>query len=202
VTDTHIRRLHGIQVLQRRHHIVRALAKAGPRPLAFGTQVWRSSFTLMGYLETQPVTSGCRVLEVGCGWGLVGIFCAKRFGASVLLTDLDERVFPYARVHEVLNDVRVDIKQTRMERLRDDHLRETDLILGSDICFWPELGTALRTLIARALEQGVRRIVLADPGRTSFMRLTEYCLAHFRSELVPWRTQTRSKSNAYLLVVG
>jgi len=156
----------------------------------------------MDFLETQPVSHGCRVLEVGCGWGLAGIYCAKRFGANVVLTDLDERVFPYARVHGTLNGVSVDIEHTRMERLSVARLGETDLMLGSDICFWPELGTALRTLIARALDHGVGRIVLADPGRYSFMRLADYCLARFPSKLVPWTGRVRAKGGAYLLTIG
>jgi predicted nicotinamide N-methyase len=202
MADTHIRSVHGVQIMQRRHRIIRALEKAAPRPLVFGTQVWRSSFTMMSYLETQPITRSARVVEVGCGWGLVGIFCAKRFGARVLLTDVDKRVFPYARAHGALNDVHVTIEHIRMERLSNNRLGDTDVILGSDICFWPELGTALRGLVARALDRGVRRVVLADPGRSTFLRLADYCQARFPSELMLWPTETRTKTETYLLVVG
>jgi predicted nicotinamide N-methyase len=156
----------------------------------------------MSYLETRPMSPGCRVVEVGCGWGLAGIFCAKRFGAKVLLTDVDKRVFPYARAHEALNGVQLGTECTRMERLSDERLGNTDVVLGGDICFWPELGTSLRGLIGRALEQGVRRVVLADPGRPPFLRLADHCQAHFPAELMSWPAATRSKTENYLLVVG
>ncbi len=202
MADTHVRNAHGIQIMQRRHRTLRALEKASPRPLMFGTQVWRSSFALMSFLETRPMRPGCRVVEVGCGWGLAGIYCAKRFAARVLLTDVDRRVFPFVRAHQVLNDVDLGTECTRMERLSDQRLADTDVILGGDVCFWPELETALRGLIGRALEQGVERVVLADPGRSTFLRLADYCQTRFSTELVIWPTQTRTKSEAYLLVVG
>ncbi len=202
MAETHVRNANGIQIMGRRHRIIRALEKSSPRPMVFGTQVWRSSFTLMDFLETYPVVPGSQVLEVGCGWGLVGIFCAKRFAADVLVTDVDERVFPYVRAHATLNDVRVATENTRMERLSDARLDAANVILGSDICFWPELDTALRNLIERALDQGVRRVVLADPGRSTFLRLADFCQTRFLTELVSWPTGTRTKSKAYLLVVG
>jgi predicted nicotinamide N-methyase len=202
MSNTHVRSAHGILILERQHKVIRALGKAMPRPLVFGTQVWRSSFTMMSYLETHPIGSGCRVVEIGCGWGLAGIFCAKRFDARVLLTDVDRRVFPYARVHAALNGVRVATERTRLEKLPDQRMGDADFILGGDICFWPELETALRSFIVRALAQGVGRIVLADPGRSTFLRLANYCQERFAANLIPWRTETRSRTTNYLLIVS
>ena len=199
--QAHVRRAHGILIMKRRHRIIRSLGKTVPRPVLYGTQVWRSSFTMMNYLDAHPIEPGRRVVEIGCGWGLTGIFCAKRFGASVLLTDRDAHVFPYVRAHEALNGVRVATEHTPLEKLSDHRLGETDIILGSDICFWPELATALRSFITRALAQGVRRIVLADPGRSTFLRLADYCRDYLAADLIPWRTETRSKDQGYLLVV-
>ena len=169
--------------------------------MLYGTQVWRSSFTMMSYLEAHPIEQRSRVVEVGCGWGLNGIFCAKRFDARVVLTDKDDNVFPYVRAHEALNSVKVATEHTRLERLSDQRLETTDVILGSDICFWPELATALRGFIGRALASGVRRIVLADPGRTTFLRLAKHCIDRYSARLIPWQGATRSKSEGYLLVV-
>ncbi|CAL5219246.1 g1040 [Coccomyxa viridis] len=54
-------------------------------------QVWPSSRTLLRYLDhRQPqVWQGKRVIELGCGCGLVGL-CFAACGAHVLLTDLPE----------------------------------------------------------------------------------------------------------------
>jgi predicted nicotinamide N-methyase len=202
MASDHVRSAHGILILERRHRIIRDLGKRAARPALYGTQVWRSSFTLMSYLESHPIEPAQRVLEVGCGWGLSGIFCAKRFGAQVLLTDADERVFPYVRVHEALNGVRVSTARSRLEHLPDEHLREADLIIGSDICFWPELVTALRGFIERALERGVGGILLADPGRLGFLRLAEWCHGRFGARLLPWQGDTRARNQGYVLAVG
>ena len=43
----------------------------------------------MDYLGCQGLPEGVKVLEVGCGWGLAGIFCAKHFRAVVTGVDAD-----------------------------------------------------------------------------------------------------------------
>lgn len=110
-------------------------------------------------------------MEIGCGWGLLGIYCAKAFDAQVLLTDADDHVFPYALTHARLNGVSVATEQVRFDAIADSHLEGCDVLLGADICFWPELGSQLRRLIQRSAEVGVGRIVVADPGRATFMRM-------------------------------
>lgn len=202
MSPAHVRSAHGVLILERGHRIIRDLGKSSARPLLYGTQVWRSSFTLMSYLEAHPLDQDRQVLEVGCGWGLGGIFCAKRFGARVVLTDADERVFPYVRVHEALNGVTVTTAHSRLEHLSDSRLTEADLIIGSDICFWPELATALRGLFERALDRGTGGILLADPGRLGFLRLAEWCEERFGARLVPWRGETRTRHEGYVLAVG
>jgi predicted nicotinamide N-methyase len=202
MASDHVRSAHGILILERGHRIIRDLGKRAARPALYGTQVWRSSFTLMSYLESHPIEPAQRVLEVGCGWGLSGIFCAKRFGAEVLLTDADERVFPYVRAHEALNGVSVSTARSRMEDLSDERLQESDLIIGSDICFWPELVTALRGFIERALDRGTGGILLADPGRLGFLRLAEWCDNRFGAKLVPWQGNIRARNGGYVLALG
>ncbi len=132
---------------------------------------------------------------------MLGIYCAKQFLAEVLLTDADEQVFPYAKTHPRLNGVPVRTEQVRFEGITDRCLREQDILLGADVCFWPELGTHLRRLIERALSSGVKKIILADPGQLIFMRLATYCQSHLAATVTPWQAATKTKSSGYLLVV-
>jgi predicted nicotinamide N-methyase len=155
----------------------------------------------MDYLAGHPLTPDRRVMEIGCGWGLLGIFCAMRFAAEVLLTDADERVFPYAMTHARLNHVSVQTEHTAFERIKDRRLREHDILVGADICFWPELGTALRRLIARALSLGTKTILLADPGRVSFMELANHCHYHYGAKLIACQASTRTGSSGHILMV-
>jgi predicted nicotinamide N-methyase len=200
-SDRHVRVAYGVQVLKLQHPVIRSLNKAGPRPKLYGTRVWQSTFLLMDYLAEHPLTLDQRVMEMGCGWGLLGIFCAMRFAAEVLLTDADEWVFPYAMTHARLNHVSVQTEHVAFERITNRGLREHDILLGADVCFWPELGTALRRLIARALSLGTKTILLADPGRVSFMKLADHCQCHYGAKLIPRQASTRTRSSGHILIV-
>jgi predicted nicotinamide N-methyase len=197
----HLRVAHGVQILKQQHPVIRSLRKAGPRPTLYGARVWQSTFMLMDHLVGHPLARDPRVMEIGCGWGLLGIFCAMRFAAEVLLTDADERVFPYAMIHARLNRVSVRTEHVGFERITDPGLREHDILLGADVCFWPELGTSLRRLITRALSLGAKKIMLADPGRASFMQLANYCQYHYAAKLIPCQVPTKTRSGGYILIV-
>jgi predicted nicotinamide N-methyase len=197
----HVRSTHGIQILKPTHPVIRSLDKRDPGPSLHGTRIWQSTFMLMDYLEGHPPDQNRHIMEIGCGWGLLGIFCAKRFSVEVLLTDADAEVFPYVAAHAQLNRVCVQTAQVRFAGITDRRLATHDLLLGGDICFWPELGAQLRRLIERALSLGVKEVILADPGRRSFMRLATYCQRYLAASLIPWQMANRSKSSGYLLIV-
>jgi 16S rRNA G1207 methylase RsmC len=76
------------------HPEVRRLQHTAARPSLHGQKVWPTSFVLLDYLQQRGVAPQARVLELGCGWGLVGIACAKMFQAQVTGLDADAAVFP------------------------------------------------------------------------------------------------------------
>ena len=197
----HVNVRHGIQMMRRSHPVIRALGKQHPPPALHGTQIWRSSFMLMEYLALNPIGVGQRVIEIGCGWGLLGIYCARHFPVEVLLTDADPLVFPYAQEHARLNGVEVRTEQAHFDGISERLLREQNVVVGSDICFWPELETQLRRLIERALGAGVTRILLADPGRPGFFRLADACARHTGSRLIAWPETPKARNSGYLLVI-
>lgn len=198
---THVRTSCGIQILKEKHPLIQSLKKVGSEPRLYGFRVWQSTFMLLEYLSEHPLTPRQRVMEIGCGWGLAGIFCAKQFAAEVLLTDADEQVFPYAMAHAQINGVSVQTRCACFDALTEDSLRDRSILVGADICFWPELGSQLRRLIDRAAAFGVEKIVLADPGRTTFMRLAEHCQRHFVATITPYHVSTRTKSQGFVLIV-
>ena len=105
LSETQVRSANGLRILKDKHPLIRSLIEDGWSPSLHGTRVWRSSYWLMGYLASHPIKPGGRAMEIGCGWGLLGIYCAKLFDARVLLTDADEQVFPFAAAHARLNGV-------------------------------------------------------------------------------------------------
>ncbi len=144
-------------------------------PEIHGHKFWNSSFLIMNHLKRNPIPRRSRVMEIGCGWGLLGIYCARQFDARVTGTDADRNVFPFLDLHAETNGVRVATERRRFEQLTVERLKEVDVLLGADICFWDELTPVLFNLIRRALKAGVKQIIIGDPSRSPFTALVKRC---------------------------
>lgn len=167
----------GLEIFNANHPEIRRLKREGYEPEIHGNKFWNSSFLTMAYLRRNPLKKGTRVMEIGCGWGLLGIFCAKRFDARVVGTDADANVFPFFDLHAKANGVRVKHEKLRFEQLTVERLKKVDVLLGSDVCFWDQLPPILFNMIRRALRAGVKQIIIADPSRSPFDDLVERCEA-------------------------
>lgn len=197
------RHVFGITVLDASHPEVRRLRREGAEPSLHGQKVWRSSFLLMDYLERHGLDTRARVLELGCGWGLVGIYCAKMFGACVTGLDADAAVFPYLDLHAQHNGVHIDTRQMAFEHLQPEELGTFDLLVGADICFWDELVDPLYHLVRHSVKAGVQEILVADPGRPPFDDLCARCEKSYNAQVHYWETTTPfSTSGRILRVLG
>jgi predicted nicotinamide N-methyase len=165
----------GLEILNSNHPDIRRLKRDGSVPEIHGHKFWNSSFLIMNHLKRHPLPRRSRVMEIGCGWGLLGIYCAKQFDARVTGTDADRNVFPFLQLHARVNGVKVATEQARFERLTIERLKRVDVLLGADICFWDELTPVLLNLIKRALKAGVKQIIIGDPSRSPFTELAERC---------------------------
>lgn len=163
----------GLTILASQHKDIRRLRKQQGIASLHGNKFWKSSFVMMDYLRECPLESGARVLELGCGWGLAGIYCAKQFDADVISLDADDSVFPFVELHAALNGVSAQTYCAKFEELTHEQLAGFDVIIGADICFWDEMTGALSDLLVRAIEAEVDRIILTDPGRQPFRNLAE-----------------------------
>lgn len=127
-----------------------------------------------------------RVLEVGCGWGLAGIYCAKNHGADVTGADIDPEVFPFLDLHAEINDVEVKTMNRGFDGLTEGQLQHFDLLIGADICFWDTQVNPLKGLISRALGTNIPMILISDPGRPPFERLGRYFTESGKGEVKNW----------------
>jgi predicted nicotinamide N-methyase len=186
----------GIKALRSSHPGVRRLKRQQKGyNSAHGNKVWRSSFVLMDYLTTYPPEENTQVLDIGCGWGLTGLFLAKKYGAQVTGIDIDASVAPFLALQASINDCQIDFQARGFESLSAEELTAFSTIVGTDICFWDELTEPLFELIGLALESGVEHIMIADPGRPPFWDLVDLCMQNFSAEVVtrriyqPWKTE-------------
>jgi predicted nicotinamide N-methyase len=165
-------RAYGLRLLLSRHPEVRRL-KRKHSPSVHGNKLWSTSWLLIDYIKKKRLKPRSKILEIGCGWGLTGIFCAKSFSAAVTAVDIDPDIYPYLDLHTRINKVKVDFLNKAFDELSCRRLRDIDMIIGSDICFWDNLIDPLRRLIQRARRASVGRILIADPGRPTFDNLVE-----------------------------
>ena len=165
----------GVKILNSNHKEIRRLKRDGYVAELHGNKFWNSSFLIMDYLKKNPLKKKVRVLEIGCGWGLLGIYCAKQFDAKVTGIDADENVLPFMALHATMNGIAIEGEKMSFEQLTTAKLKNYDIILGADICYWEEMTGILYNLIGRAKKAGVKTIMIADPCRAPFTDLVAKC---------------------------
>lgn len=178
------RQAFGLTVLTNSHPDIKRLRRATGNPTIHGNKFWKSTYILMDYLNAFPLKKNLRVLEVGCGWGLGAIYCAKRFNSVVTGLDADPVVFPYCEHHAALNGVEVEVWRSRYENVRKQDLAAFDVVIGTDICFWDSMVDPLYNLIRRAYQVGSVRVIMADPGRPTFRDVANKAVEKLGAEYV------------------
>lgn len=180
------RNVFGITVLKNSHRDIRRIRREVGDACLHGNKFWKSTYLLLDYLKSAPPKRNWRILELGCGWGISGIYCATFFQSRVTAVDADDSVFAFLQHHADLNHVNIKTKKIRFERLTIKMLSEFDMIIGSDICFWDEMTGVLFNLVNRAYRAGVKRVVMTDPGRPPFREFSEQSELKFNALYDDW----------------
>lgn len=199
--DKHLNDVYGVYTLKKKHKFVKRLRKH-VEPIIHGTKVWDSSYLVMDYLEKNTLAAGSRVMDLGCGWGALSIYCAARHQAKVTAVDADENVFPYLKVQARLNSVTLKTKCKKFHKVSRKALAKQDIVLGSDICFWDNMVASLYKAIKRSLAAGVEQIIIADPGRETFLKLAKKCKKKLGAELLEYETSYPAAIDGYLLIIS
>lgn len=90
--------------------------------------------------ENMLVDKNSKVLDIGCGIGILGIVAAKIFNADVVMSDINKRAVMLARKNIKLNNAKAEIFQGNLyENIKDN---DFDVILtnppqtaGKELCF-------------------------------------------------------------------
>ena len=191
----------GTTALRPNHPEVKALRRQGHQPSIHGTKVWRSSFVVMKYLKRNPIPERAKVMDIGCGWGLTGIYLAKRYQARVTGIDADASVQPYLDAQARINKVNIKFENKSIERIRRHEMRGFHTLVGSDVCFWDELVDPLYNMVTRAADVGVRQILIADPGRSPFWELARRCESRFGGKVQEISIRKPCKTRKHILVL-
>ncbi|MCC1496421.1 methyltransferase [Alcanivorax sp. 1008] len=199
--DTRAVHSRSIVVLKPSHPLIRKLKRDLPTPCIHGDKVWDSSWLLMDELRRNPPPKKGTLMDLGCGWGPLSVYAAKKLKQQVIAVDADDGVFPYLQLHAQLNGVEIETRQRRFEKLKRSDLDGVHTLAGADICFWDELTPVLFKLIRRSLKAGVERVIIADPGRDPFYQLAERCEKAFNARVVERKTSKPKLALADLLIV-
>ncbi|MGM9810127.1 MAG: 50S ribosomal protein L11 methyltransferase, partial [Paludibacteraceae bacterium] len=100
---------------------------------AFGAGHHETTGMLIDALMERDWT-GCRVLDNGCGTGVLGIFAAKRGAESVLAIDIDDKSVENTRENIARNGVTIEAQQGTLEALADDFERPDRVTCGISVC--------------------------------------------------------------------
>lgn len=183
------------------HPAIRKVKRKGVNPSIHGTKLWKSSALLIDHMRKHPPQHYDTVMDVGCGWGLAGIWCAKFMGSEVTSVDADPDVFPYLDAAAELNGVSTSHLVSRFEELKRKQLKNTDLLIAADICFWDELVKPVGKMVDRAIDAGVKRIMIADPERSTFLEMAERCVDRHGGDLIEWQTKGSVSARGSILII-
>ena len=152
--------------------------------LPFWAELWPSGTALAQAVAARPL-AGRRVLELGCGLGLVGVTAALA-GADVLVVDRSPEAIAFAALNAERNGVtlqRAVCAFDQPERLLAG--APWDLVLAADVLYEQRNVPVLLWLLPRLVGQD-GEVWLADPGRPMLARFLAGAEATgWRREQVP-----------------
>jgi predicted nicotinamide N-methyase len=136
--------------------------------LPFWAELWPAGLALAHAIATRPL-GGRRVLELGCGLGLVSVTAALA-GARVLAVDRSPEATAYAAANAARNGVTLDTAVCAFDQ-PERLLREApwDLVLAADVLYEQRNVPVLVWLLPRLVE-ATGEVWLADPGRSMLSR--------------------------------
>lgn len=194
-------RFRGVRMPTASHPVIRRVRRQGVEPSIHGNKLWKSSCLLIDYLKKNPPQHCQSVIDVGCGWGVSGIWCAKTFGSRVTSVDADPDVFPFLQATAELNGVKTEHLVSKFEKLTTKKLSQFDILIAADICFWDELVNPVTNMVNRAVKAGVKHILIADPERSTFFEMAERCADKHCADVVEWQTRSPIKARGAIMVI-
>lgn len=97
--------------------------------LPYWAFAWAGGRAMAEFIHAHPEhVKGQRVLDFGCGSGIVAIAAAKAGAQEVWVTDLDPNALAAAKLNAELNQVSI-------KTIKNHHWPEVDILLASDVLY-------------------------------------------------------------------
>ncbi|MBW1981507.1 MAG: methyltransferase [Deltaproteobacteria bacterium] len=156
--------------------IVKELTTADPdlMELPFWGKIWEASIFMAAYLTAQTVVPGRRILEIGAGMGVSGLFAAA-CGHEITLSDYDEKILLFARANALLNDL-AHVPVVKVDWRDEPAAPLYDWIVGSEVIYHRPTYQSLIAFLDRALKPGGTIFLVKStslPASNFFHLLTE-----------------------------
>jgi predicted nicotinamide N-methyase len=131
--------------------------------LPFWAELWPSGSALAAEVARQSLV-GLRVLELGCGLGLVSV-AASAAGGEVLAADMSPEAIAFTTINAERNGVPVRTVRCSFEQPGPLLAGAPfDLVLAADVLYEPKTVPVLVDLLPQLVGPG-GRVWVADPGR-------------------------------------
>ncbi len=128
-------------------------------------KVWEASWVLADFLAGMPVEPEKRLLEIGCGLGLVGVVAAS-FGHKVIMTEHNPEAIEFARANAEMNHCE-DMEIIDLDWNSPSFYGRFDTLVGSEVVYHEKDFEPLRRLFERLLKPEGEVILCEGIRRTS-----------------------------------
>jgi predicted nicotinamide N-methyase len=128
-------------------------------------KVWEASWVLADFLAGMPADPEKRLIEIGCGLGLVGVVAAS-FGHKVVMTEHNPDAIEFARANAEMNHC-ADMEIIDLDWTSPSLYGRFDYIVGSDVVYHQKDFEPLRRLFERLLKPQGEVILCEGIRRTS-----------------------------------
>lgn len=146
-------------------HPASGLGRLTRARVPYWAYVWAGGLALAHHLLANPdIVAGKRVLDFGCGSGLVAIVAARAGAADVVAVDTDANALAAAALNAQANGV--CLRAMASGGLDGAVLPAIDVLLAGDVFYAPALARRVMPLLRRCAAAGIE-VLVGDPGRAS-----------------------------------
>jgi len=143
--------------------------------LPFWGKIWEASILLAAYLVAQPVVPDRKILEIGTGLGVSGLFAAA-CAHEITLSDHEEEILKFIRANVLLNNLN-DVPIINVDWTKPAPEQRYDWIIGSEIVYHRPTYDNLVQFLEQSLKPD-GTIFLAKstslPAESFFSKLTQH----------------------------